>query len=67
MERIFTVKNGDFREVNQWLQKGGKVKIISSVPQVVSAYGYANGRDMWVSENGNYAGDIFAYVVVEFN
>ena len=67
MERIFWVKNGDLSEVNNWLQKGGRVKMIKAVSETISAYGYANGRDLIVSENGNYVGDIYAYVVVEFD
>lgn len=33
MEKIFWVKNGDLDEVNSWLQKGGKVKMIVAVPE----------------------------------
>lgn len=66
MERIFWVKNGDLEEVNDWLQKGGRVKAIHAVSETISAYGYAGG-DTYVDEKGNYVGDIYAYVVVEFN
>ena len=67
MERIFFVKNGDLKEVNQWLQKGGRVKSIHAVSETVSAYGYAAGRDIFTDEKGRYVGDIYAYIVVEFN
>lgn len=66
MERIFWVKNGELEEVNEWLQKGGRVKSIHAVSETISAYGYAGG-DAYADEKGNYVGDIYAYVVVEFN
>ena len=55
MEKVFFVKNGNLTDVNNWLQRGGKVKMIVSVPQVVSSGG----------EGLDEKGDIFAYVVVE--
>lgn len=66
MERIFWVENGDLTEVNQWLQKGGTVKSIHAVSEAVSAYGYAGGRDEYEHGHGSYAGNIYAYVVIEF-
>lgn len=33
MEKVFWVENGDLNEVNSWLQKGGKVKMIVAVPE----------------------------------
>ena len=66
MEQIFWVKNGGLGEVNHWLQKGGKVKSIVAVPETISAYGYAAGRDMYTEEKGNFVGNIYAYVVIEF-
>lgn len=65
MERIFWVKNGDLSEVNAWLQKGGKVKMIQAVPEAISSYGYAGG-EACMFDKGKYLGDIYAYVVVEF-
>lgn len=68
MERIFWVKNGDLGEVNNWLQKGGRVKMIKAVSEAISAYGYHSGGDWYCREaSGNYVGDIYAYVVVEFD
>lgn len=66
MERIFWVKNGELTEVNNWLQKGGRVKSIHAVGEPVSAYGYAGGETNH-SEHGKYFGNIYAYVVVEFD
>lgn len=64
MERIFWVKNGSLDEVNKWLEKGGTVKSIHAVSESVSAYGYA--YDLLANEKGSYSGDIYAYIVVEF-
>lgn len=66
MEQIFWVKNGDLMEVNNWLQKGGRVKSIHAVSEMISSYGYAAGREMIV-DNGNFVGNIYAYVVIEFD
>ena len=66
MEKIFWVKNGDLDEVNNWLQKGGKVKMIKAVSETISAYGYAGGEtDACGSDYCE--GDIYAYIVVEFD
>ena len=59
-------KNGELSEVNEWLQKGGRVKSIHAVAETISAYGYASG-DIYSENNGNYVGDIYAYIVVEFD
>ena len=66
MEQIFWVVNRDLSEVNKWLQKGGRVKMIQAVTESVSSYGYAGGQS-YSNEYGNIAGNIFAYVVVEFD
>lgn len=66
MERIFLVKNGELSEVNKWLQKGGKVKSIHTVSESISSYGYAAGGT-YESGKGKYVGNIYAYVVIEFN
>lgn len=67
MEQVFLVKNGNLAEVNNWLQKGGRVKSIHPVSEIVSAYGYAGGRDEYTNGQGSYVGNIYAYVVIEFN
>ena len=67
MERIFFVKNGDLREINEWLQKGGRVKFVQPVTESVSAYGYTACEMCCSEQQGSYKGDIYAYVVVEFN
>lgn len=66
MEQVFWVKNGDLKEVNKYLQKGGRVKSIHAVSESVSAYGYGNGTSSFGHE-GRYVGDIYAYVVIEFD
>ena len=65
MERVFFVVNGNLTEVNNWLQKGAKVKTILAVPENVSSYGYAGGES-FNSNDGNIRGDICAYFVLEF-
>ena len=60
MERIFFVRNGDLREVNNWLQKGGRVKFIQIISEQVH-----NGAD--TCPLSGRKGDICAYIVVEFN
>ena len=66
MEQIFWVKNGELNEVNKYLQKGGKVKSIHAVSESVSAYGFGGGETS-LTDYGNYVGDIYAYVVIEFD
>ena len=58
MEKIFWVKNKNLDEVNSCLQKGGRVKMIVAVPESVSE----GGESSCTAE-----GNIFAYVVVEFD
>lgn len=65
MEQIFLVKNGDLKEVNNWLQKGGKVKFIQPVTEGISAYGYSSGG--YAVGEGSYTSNIYAYVVIEFD
>jgi len=67
MERIFWVKNGELEEVNRWLQKGGRVKSIHPLCETITSYAN-NGHGTYTSsEHGYYVGDIYAYVVVEFD
>lgn len=66
MERVFWVKNGELAEVNNLLQKGGKIKSIHPVSETIAAYGYAGGQTDY-SNNDYYVGDIYAYIVVEFD
>lgn len=66
MERVFFIKNGDLKAVNELLQKGGKIKIIQPVSEGIAAYGYAGG-EIGLANEGSYVSDIYAYIVVEFN
>jgi len=67
MERIFWVKNGELKTINEWLQKGGRVKMIKPVSETIAAYGYS-ANEAYCSENHDYyVGDIYAYVVIEFD
>ena len=59
MERIFFVENGKLSEVNQWLQKGGRVKYIQALAETIH-----NGANTYASTNTGY---IYAYIVVEFD
>ena len=66
MEQIYWVKNGELTDVNKWLQKGGRVKLIQVVSENVAAFGCAGGKsDMY--DYCNIKGDIYAYIVVEFD
>lgn len=72
MEQIFWIKNGELHEVNKWLQKGGRVKMIQAVSEAISSYGYhSSNSSVSCNDNdanhGNYVGDIYAYVVIEFD
>ena len=67
MQRIFFVENGDLDEVNEWLEDGAYITEIHMVPQNVSSYGYAGGRDVVADDHGCYVGNIYAYIVVEYN
>lgn len=57
MEQIFFVRNDYLYEVNNYLQQGGKVKMIIPVAENVS-----EGGDSSCTARG----DLCAYVVVEF-
>ncbi|MBR6107510.1 MAG: hypothetical protein IKQ39_05830 [Oscillospiraceae bacterium] len=59
MEKIYFVKNGQLREVNMELAKGGIVKHICAVTESIAMAGGAES-DMDYSQ-----GDIFAYIVVD--
>ena len=72
MEQVFWVKNGELGEVNKWLQKGGRVKMIKPVTESISSYGYhSSNSSVSLNDNdeqhGYYVGDIYAYVVIEFD
>ena len=60
MEQIFFVKNDDLKEVNKWLQKGGRVRLIQARGEPLD-----NGGDICLC--GDRRGDIYAYIVVEFD
>lgn len=66
MEQIYWVKNGELNEVNRWLQKGGRVKSIHVVPENFATYGFAGGESSW-HDKGKVEGDIYAYIVIEFD
>lgn len=68
MERIFFVKNGELSEVNKWLQKGGRIKTIHPLSETITSYGYPGaGNSYENSGHGYYVGDIYAYIVIEFD
>ena len=52
--------------MNRWLQKGGRVKAITPVAEPSAAYGFAGGHSS-MDSYGSYTGNIYAYVVLEFN
>ena len=60
MEQIFFVRNDDLSEVNKWLQKGGRVKFIQALAETVH-----NGANTYPMSDAK--GDIYAYIVVEFD
>jgi hypothetical protein len=62
MEKIFFVKNGDFSEVNKSLLIGAKVKQIIPIAEriVPRLINHENDADF-------FAGNIYAYVVVELD
>ena len=66
MERIFWVENGNLSEVNNWLQKGGRVKSINPISERIASYGYAGGESI-EDRDGYYVSNIYAYIVVEFD
>ena len=59
MEQVFFVENGDLSEVNKWLQKGGRVKIIQALAETIH-----NGAAEY---SNDITGNIYAYIVVEFD
>jgi hypothetical protein len=59
MEQIFFVKNGDLSEVNKRLQKGGRIKFIQAIGEPIH-----NGANTTPYSG---TGDIYAYIVVEFD
>ena len=67
MERVFWVKNGELETVNEWLQQGGRVKMIKPVSETISAYAYPASDVTSGAESGYYVGDIYAYIVIEFD
>ena len=72
MEQVFWIKNGELGEVNKWLQKGGRIKMIQPVTESITSYGYhASNYEGSFNDNeeqhGYYVGDIYAYVVIEFD
>ena len=68
MERIFWVKNGELSEVNNWLQKGGRVKAIHPLCETITSYAHCGSGGSYDSaDHGYYVGDIYAYIVVEFD
>lgn len=42
-----------------------KIKSIHAVSESISSYGYAS--DCYCDEKGSYVGDIYAYIVIEFD
>lgn len=66
MEHVFFVKNGNLEEVNRFLSKGGRIKSIHALSESVSAYGYAGGES-YSDGKGKCVGDVYAYIVVEFD
>ena len=67
MQRVFFVKNGELSHVNDLLQKGAKIKMIQPVSETIAAYGYSANEWCNDEKHGSYVGDIYAYVVVEFD
>ena len=56
MERIFLVQNFDLKEVNKFLrEKNARVKFIQAVTEAVTG-----------GDDYSFRGDVFAYVVVEY-
>lgn len=63
MEKVFLVRNNELEEINRILSKGGSIKMIQPVTEMVSSYGYAGGETSY-SDAGHVSGNIFAYIVV---
>lgn len=66
MEKIFFVKNGELDKVNEYLKKGARVKHIHSSSECVSTWAYCGG-DTFGHDTGKSYGDIYAYIVLEFD
>ena len=66
MEKIFWVENGNLEKVNALLEKGGRVKQIYPIREPIAAYGYAGGKSDY-DTSGTYSGNIYAYIIVEFD
>lgn len=77
MERIFFTRNGNLNEINNILKRGGSIKMIHAVPNVVSS---SPSRISTVSPTSMslhyshdepedsaevYEGDVYAYIVVK--
>lgn len=68
MERIFWVRNGELEEVNRWLQKGGRVKSIHPLCERITSYAHSGSGGYYNEpEHGYYTGNVYAYVIVEFD
>lgn len=65
MEKVFFVKNDDLSVVNEELKSGGKIKYICPVAEAVSISG-AGGGAAYAREFSDIAGDVFAYIVIEY-
>lgn len=66
MEKIFFVRNGKLDKVNEYLEKGARVKSINSSAGCVSTWAYCGG-DTHIHDTGESYGDIYAYIVLEFD
>lgn len=66
MERIFFVERDDLCEVNNLLQKGGRVKSVTPVAENITCWGHTERNHSYSSEE-KFVGEIYAYVVVEFD
>ena len=60
MERIFFIKNGNLNEINNILKRGGSIKMIHAVPEIVSTSCGGESQN-----DSDYEGDIYAYIVVK--
>ena len=60
MERIFFIKNGNLTEINNILKKGGSIKMVQPVSEVVSTS--CGGES---EEDLDFSGDVYAYIVVK--
>ena len=73
MERVFFVRNGNLNQINDILKKGGSIKMIHAVPEVVSTAYDGKSRNysgLGVTpvdneDEANLIGDVYAYIVVK--